>query len=480
MAFSVNNTGRVFIQESSCSVFEYADDNGIEVGSITENYGDVSNIYVSSSINSDEYVISAQVSGAEAAPTTTITAYMPENGRSQLLSLAERKCTFNMIIKYGSCSVPTDMSEFEYLLFFEGVRITSHSTTTLTSRSPDSKAVIDLTFNVSLKKVYRLHKTQFVPSVVSNVTTNGALTSIWAHNDEGCGSSGCNDDCTLLGLQLRGTAYRFVRRIDGVWSSTAIITGITQYADNTSFIYTNGNQIYAFITLSPLQLKIYSAPYSEIDNTSIAFTNIATFTGKTTPQFYVYGNLLYFAISNGANSQLGILDTSSGSVTTYGSQLFTEGITSIAGYQDVIYIGLLDGGFYRYKNNTLVDYSDYFPTSSAVYIVSVYGETIKVISNKNIYCSGNAGVKWNNISNIGVALKRINNNPSVPWHNIVMTQSDSKIYETFDGGLTYVLNTTINNTTLIPSGVAYCGTGIYVATRSADNTYGYVYENKVN
>jgi len=213
----LNSYGRAFLQESICEPYGYSDDCGIEVAGITESFGDISYLYCESSDAINDYDVVAQIEGAVTAPTTTITAYLPENGKSQLLRMARKKCTFNMQIHYGQCINPTDFTDFVYALVFKDVRISSYSTTNLTSRSPDTRAIIDLTFNVSISELVSLYNREF--STYGNVTevTSGGIDSVYAYNSTNCdGGTDCDDNCDILALQRDGSSYNFIRQVDDV------------------------------------------------------------------------------------------------------------------------------------------------------------------------------------------------------------------------------------------------------------------------
>jgi hypothetical protein len=481
MNFSLNSNGRVFIQETPCSVFEYSEDCGIEVAGISESYGDITNIYCASSTTANGYEIKAQVEGAEASPTTTITGYLPADGYSQLMQLAKKKCTFNMIIKYGECSNPTDFNDFDYALVFEGVRITSSSTTNLTSRSPDTRSVIDLTFSVTIKKVYDLFKPTFVSKATATELGNGGIVNMFAYNEGECGSSGCEDSCVLLGLQLRNSnTFRFVRYVDDTWVNSAIAAGITQYAADSAFIYTDGVTVYAVVSVSPNELRVYSAPYSNIASSSLTFTQIYSVSGNTVPRYYEYGGKLYFAVNNGTTTQLGVLTLSSGSVSVYGSGTIGANITSVFGYGGSVYIGTDSGGFFRFKNDTILSYSSSSPATTSIMGVAVHDENnFKILAdNTSIYCTTNGGTSWKSMGSIGTVHYPTQLNDALPWQQILVNTTNNSVFISYDGGLSYVSDTTLDSETLLPTGVTFCGDKIYISARESDNSSGGIFENK--
>lgn len=479
MEFSLNSTGRVFIQESPCSVFEYADAQGLQVAGINESFGDVTNITIASDIEMNDYIVAAQITGAESAPTTTITGYIPANGRSQLRELARKKCAFNMVIKYGECTNPTDATQFDYAILFENVRITGYSTTDLTSRSPDNRSLIDATFNVSIKQIHYLYKSDFTEHF-NTVAIAGSALAVTSYNDSNCGGNDCEDQCVIMAIQYKNSTFKFLYKDrNDEWTSTNIISGVTKYSSTKNFVYTNGTTIYVGITLaSPMTFKLYSAPFPQLGET-IQFVEIYTASANSSPSVYSYGNNIYFALSNGSATQLATLNTSNNQINTYGT--FGAAISTIFGFNDIVYIGTESGSLYRLYNKKLTYVSA--PSEYASFTgVSITSETsfkvVAIYSNSSeILCTSDGGYTWYNVGSVSEPVVCRTINRTTPFHTLFLAKNSNNIYETFDGGLTYILNTDLR-TSVIPTDTAFCGESIYISTETADNNYGYIYENK--
>lgn len=476
----LNSQGRVFIEESPCDVFEYSDDCGTQVSGVSESFGDITNIYCSSSSSTDGYDIIAQIAGSQSSPTTTITSYLPADGYSQLLRLGRKKCTFNMAIKYGACSNPTDFNDFDYAIMFEGVRITSSSSTDLTSRSPDTRAAIDITFNVTIKKIYEMVKPSYLETATDTTVVNGGMQAIYAYNNTDCSGGNCADDCDLFALQKRDTTYRMYRRIDGIWLNSGITSGITQAGANTAWVYTDGITVYAaFSGQSPTKAYIYSASYDDLETTSPLWTQVASLDGITRPRTYAYGGNLYFGISNGTSSYLAVLDTSSGSITEIGNGTINSTIWSVFGYGSTVYVGTGDGELFVYSNGSLAKTSTDFGTGVTIDGVAIHdADTFKILANKrDKHCTTDGGASWTSGGSLSVNQMSIAPNVDNPWHSITLFP-EIGMYDSFDGGLSNVLNTTITDSTIFPSGVTFCGDKIYIAMTNSNYSIGGIYENK--
>lgn len=474
----LNSLGRVFIQEKPCGKFEYAEDLGVQLGGVTESFGDVTYVYSPSDL-ADSYEIVGEIGGTETPPTTTITAYMPSDGKSQLIKLAKSKCSFNLQVHWGACQDPTNFSEFDTGKLFEGVKITSYSTTDLTSRGPDSRAPIDLTFNISIQKIVDLKKaklTQLLTSLGEN--SNGIIESLLAVTSSDCNSGDCLTDCDLIGIQRRlNSQFRFIRKVGDNWYNTTIVSGVTPNSGVPSYIYSNKNKIYAFInTLSTTTIKIYSAEYSKIANAGITWTQIYSVAGSSKNEYYVYGDKLWFTIANSGANKLGILTLSTGSVETIS---IPNTPTGIWGYEGTVYIGAT-GAIYVYKNGVLTDLSSYIPVPGVNYSkVSIFNENSFVVlaSTVYLYCTTDGGKSWTLVNTIGNLFEQTFSAQTNPWYVVGLSKVNGTVYESHDGGKTFLANNTYDSI-LKPISVTFCGDTVYIAAGdTATGTTGAIFES---
>jgi hypothetical protein len=467
----LNSTGRVFISESACTPFEYAQECGIEMAGITASLGDITQIYCPSSVDSSGYDVYAQIKGAESAPTTSITAYLPADGQSQLLRLAKRGCLFNMVIKYGACVDPTNYNEFDYALFLEGVRITSYSTTPLTSRSPETRAAIDLTFAVTIKNTYDMYNYEFLQTLTESDTGTGAMQSTYAYNDQKCEE--CESECVITGIQKDTLDVNYVRKYGGVVYNTLIAT-TTPHATIPSFTYTDGKKIYAFVNLVT-GYNIYSTNYSDIDEVGLTWTNIFTgATGNVPNQYHVYAGKLYFITTSGS---FNILTLATGTVVEYAGLTANAG-TGVWGYLNTVYAGDDAGGLFKYANNEFLDLSSYAPNTGLVRAISVQSDKhFTVINNGTSYCTTDGGLTWTIGSVLTTDAVPFEVNKENPWYAVLINNVTDEVFESFDGGLTFRSNTSYIFVDESPTSVSFCDSCVYISTQNAAETEGAILTN---
>lgn len=482
MSVMLNSYFRAFIQESYDSEYQYSEDAGIQVAGISESFGDVTYIYGASDIKTNEYIITAQIRGADGVPTTTINAYLPENGRSQLLRLAKKKCKFNMHLHSGKCNNPTDFNDFDYGLFFKNVTITGYSTTDLVSRGPDSRSIVDLTFNISMEAVIEVFKPTWLEYTSDINVTNGGLFYVSSYEERDCGVD-CEGDYQLLALQLRSNNnWRFVREYNGTWYNSSIVAGVTPNPGRPGIIYTNGDKIYAITNqLSPTTYQISYTDYSNMDNNSATFTSLVTSSsGTIIGRYHSYGNKLFLGLRNGGASYLMELDTSSNSIKSVAP--ISNPPRSVWGFGNTVYFGTDNGDLFCYKNNSLTNLTNMLPSQYAdlpgaeIEVISIISdnEFIILIDFKHVYATVNGGRTWKYIRSFS------NNGPAVITQNyknpqFVLSRLNNKLYVSYDGGLTISTSYTLDTNDTITAW-AYAGEDIYFSVSDSTNNVGKIFK----
>ena len=468
MSVALNSFNRVFIQESPCSPYKYSENGGIQFAGVSESFGDVSYLYKESDYAAGTYDVVAQIEGAQGTPTTTITTYLPENGKSQLLELARRKCSFNLQLHYGRCNNPTDFNDFEWGYDMKDVKITGYSTTDLTSRSPDTRSAIDLTFNVSMSSIMDIRKAGFIAGASATQFNGGILDSIFVHNESNCGQSNCRDNAVILGINRASNLLRFVRKIDGTWYSSIILSGVTHLgptSDRKSWIYTDGKIIYAAInTSSTPTWRLYKTDYANIRNSEISWTLVSeSWAGSLSPRFYAHGPYLYFTEGFGSSNRLIQLTVSDGTMKSY--TMPTASVPDgVWGYNDTVYVTCLDGAFYKFKNGTLSYISNFSPGIGTLpfQIVSISSEDRFVaLTNKNsIACTSNGGQTWTYGASVSTPLNISQLNKENPQYVVAMPTTGPGVFESFDGGLSWTKNSSSGD--IFSTTVSWSGNEPYI------------------
>jgi hypothetical protein len=96
------------------------------------------------------------IQGAEERETSSVVGRYSLNSLSELLRIANKRCSFDYHINLGQCEDPTNFNDFQKKIIREDSYITTYSTDDLGALSSDENAVVNETADISSKNVYEV------------------------------------------------------------------------------------------------------------------------------------------------------------------------------------------------------------------------------------------------------------------------------------------------------------------------------------
>ncbi len=130
-------------------------------------FGDIEDIKVPDPNNYDNFKIVGQVRGEEERPTTSLQGRYAIDVRSELLRLAKIGCAVDVQLHMGACTDPSIFNEFQKAIVLEDVLLTNFGTDDLGALSPDERAVVNETADLSATALYEI-----LPLLISAVATD--------------------------------------------------------------------------------------------------------------------------------------------------------------------------------------------------------------------------------------------------------------------------------------------------------------------
>lgn len=119
-------------------------------------FGDVEDIKVPDPDNYDKFLVVGQVRGEEERPSTSLQGRYAVDVRSELLRLAKIGCSVDVQLHMGACTTPSIFNEFSKAIVLEDVLISNYGTDELGALSPDERAVVNETADISAAKIYEV------------------------------------------------------------------------------------------------------------------------------------------------------------------------------------------------------------------------------------------------------------------------------------------------------------------------------------
>lgn len=130
-------------------------------------FGDIEDIKVPDPNNYDKFNVVGQVRGEEERPTTSLQGRYAIDVRSELLRIAKVGCAVDVQLHMGACTDPSIFNEFQKAIVLEDVLLTNYGTDDLGALSPDERAVVNETADISAAELYEV-----LPLLVSEVATD--------------------------------------------------------------------------------------------------------------------------------------------------------------------------------------------------------------------------------------------------------------------------------------------------------------------
>lgn len=190
----------------------------LSVDSLTQDRGDITRVECPDPFQYGKFVEVGSVPGEISRLTTTFTGRMTRDELSLFRRLFNKGCSFDMQLHFGLCARPTDFNQFDKVLVFEDVQVTSFSTDALVALQSGDRAEINETVDVSVGDFFELVQLQYVERGATQTATTAALIDGLISDSVSCG-----DDCDTAS---DGCQNIFAIDSSGevVWSTNSAVT----------------------------------------------------------------------------------------------------------------------------------------------------------------------------------------------------------------------------------------------------------------
>jgi len=157
--FIPNKTGasRVWFIEGGARADHTPEFQGcMAAGAPSQSFGDVERIECPSAERFNAWVEKGNFQGAVERPTMDIMGRFPMDVVSTMLTLARRRCPFDVHINIGDCEDPTDFDAFKKKFVIENAIYTNWETDELGALESDGQAPVNETGSLSGRQVYEI------------------------------------------------------------------------------------------------------------------------------------------------------------------------------------------------------------------------------------------------------------------------------------------------------------------------------------
>lgn len=158
------------------------------------------------------------IQGAEERETSSLVGRYSLDSLSDLLRIANKRCSFDYHVNIGDCQDPQNFNDFQKKLIREDSYITTYSTDDLGALSSDENAVVNETADVSSKSIYEvipISLTKRADDVIDNPGVDVVIC-----DRPSCGScTNESDGCEIIFVLATNTPGSPGTAPDVIWSA---------------------------------------------------------------------------------------------------------------------------------------------------------------------------------------------------------------------------------------------------------------------
>jgi hypothetical protein len=406
----------------------------LRMAGVTWGQGDVTRVECPSDTQFDAFEESAKIKGSKDRPTTSLVGRFPLDVKSEILRLVRKGCSVDVQLNAGECTDPRIFTAFKKKVILEDVDFTNYTTDDLGALQSGDRAPVNETGEISAKDLYEVVPLSFAERA-GNLVTNEVLDVVIC-DAVSCGecedeSDGCQKifAITKAAGGSPSTPPDIVFSLDGGASWYAYdINSMTAVADPDE-LDCLGSYV---VVVSATTCSLHYALKSEFTGlVAPFFTAVATgfVAGGCPAAIKSVGNYAFIAGKNGY---------------VYGTSDPTAGVS------------VLDAGVATADDLYAIDALD---TEFAVAV----GENSSIIKTED-------GVTWSAVAGpvglgIGVTLYTVALKSQTEWW---IGTSNGRLYATYDGGVTWVLQAFPGSGTGIVYYVAIASDSVmYIAHQTA-------------
>lgn len=213
---------RVFVQQDGAypdSPYQYQ--GCLNLGESEQDLGELTPVYCPSSERANAWDIVDTIIGAPGLPTTDFTQRMAKDLRDVWNVLAERGCTFNMMIKIFCEGRPDDFNTWDGMWLMQAARMTARTIPLSNPISGEDNEAANLTGSITYRQLIRLLRLNFgakgEATVVSEILDGFFYDAVSCGECGSTPSDGCQKQYWLAAATggSPGLSSRIVYSIDG-------------------------------------------------------------------------------------------------------------------------------------------------------------------------------------------------------------------------------------------------------------------------
>lgn len=363
-----------------------------DVKGVSAPRGDTNPVYCR--VGKNKFAIQRTWRGTPGLGSMTIVAY-----DTVLNYLQELPCAFNLAVLHSASGSDDDLTNFDYLYYYNGVEPTSEDIDThVVGIDPDEQVPIMLSMPASFRERVKVKKVAAQERDVSSLTTND-LNAVSFCDDPSCDNFGNLDTigCQVGYAASDGATAKILKTTGGGGggSWTAISSPFTDADDNIIDVVCDGDVVIAVNGENTAYAYSWDAgvTWTEV-TTPTRLINKAYMLGGTKVWFVAQDGYIYYSSNRGANAS--IQDAGVATSQSLNDISAADSLTLYAVGDNNAFLRTTDGG--NIWSALTGPAASIFP-NDLYKVLAIPGTDIVFIGDEqgNVYRSEDKGVTWSTV-----------------------------------------------------------------------------------
>lgn len=416
---------------------------------LSQDFGDITKIECPDPNRFGQFVEVGQVRGEISRATLDLVGRYPQNERSELARLAQKRCSFDTHIIFGTCSNPSDANSFEKRIILKDSAITTYSTDDLGALGSDENAVINETGSLSTKEFFEVLPLGF--AVRGGDVVNVEVVDVIVADTASCGdcedeSDGCQK---LYAITITGATGSPTTTADIVYSLDGGVTWVANdidtlgASDDPSAIAALADYI---VIVANATDSLHYIEKDDLDGSSTpAFTEVSTgFVAAGSPNDISQGGSTLWVCGDGGYIYKTTDPTGGVSVVDAGVAT-SENLNSIDALSDTVAVAVGANGAVIKTTNGATFQSVTVPEAATLNTVLVIDENYWFVGTAtgNLYYTLNGGTTWTSKtftgSGSGSVLDIVQGVEGILFMSHQTAATAGRLLQSFDSGYSWVV-----------------------------------------
>ena len=447
---SVTANSRVFLIDGEARVdHQPLFESCLKAMGLSQDFGDITKIECPDPSRFGQFIEVGQVRGEISRATLDLVGRYPQNEASMLADFAQKRCSFDAHIIFGTCTNPSDANSFEKRIILKNSSTTTYSTDDLGALGSDENAVINETSSLSIREFYEVLPLGF--AVRGGDIVNVEVLDVIVADTASCGdcedeSDGCQK---IYAITVTGALGSPTTTADIVYS---LDKGATWVAADIDTLGASDDPS-ALAALSDYIVIVANS------TDSIHYVDKSDLDGSTTPAFTEVSTGVVAAGSPNAISQGGstlwvagdsgyiykTTDPTAGLTVVDAGVATSENLSCIDALSDtVIVAGGANGAIIKSTNGTTFQ-TVTVPEAATINTVLVIDENywFAGTATGNLYYTLNGGTTWTTKtftgSGSGVVLDIVAGAGGILFMSHQTATTSGRILQSFDNGYSWIV-----------------------------------------